>query len=510
MVEPRPRSASELEKGPSQHGPDTDSSSLPGGVDAEKRSGEQTRQAPTAASDDDTGREDQRPISRHPTQQDAQDGGDSAGNGVLSRVLSRVLTRPSTKSSWNPPPPPDGGMQAWIAVACTHLVVMNTWGIVNSFGLFQTHYTTALGHPPSDISWIGSIQIFLLFFVGALTGRLTDAGYFRHVFALGVTFQILGIFTTSAATQYWQVLLAQGVCMGLGNGCLFCPSISTLSTYFSKRRSLAIGMAACGTATGGLIFPGMVRQLLPTQGFPATMRAIGYVQVATFAVAFVGLKPRIPPRRSGPWVEWRAFREGEYTFYVLGGFSFFLGLYFGFYYIASFSRDIIGMSYTNSLNLLLVINGVGLPGRLIPNHLADRLGAINVFVPTVGIAGICMFCWMAVKSPSGLYVWCCFYGMVGGGIQSLFPAGLSSLTTDIRKAGVRMGMAFTIVSFATLAGPPIAGAIITASGGSYYGAQAFAGATLMLGTVLMAAARTVKVRRVLEADMAGVGWRVKV
>jgi MFS family permease len=198
---------------------------------------------------------------------------------------------------------------------------MNTWGIVNSFGLFQTHYTAALGHPPSDISWIGSLQVFLLFFIGAFTGRLTDAGYFRHVFVLGVVFQIVGIFTASVATQYWQVVLAQGICMGLGNGLLFCPCISTVSTYFSKRRNIAIGMAACGSATGGLIFPSMVRQLLPSQGFPAAMRAIGYVQIATFAVALVGLKQRIPPRKSGPLVEWRAFQEGEYTLYAMGAFS---------------------------------------------------------------------------------------------------------------------------------------------------------------------------------------------
>lgn len=197
---------------------------------------------------------------------------------------------------------------------------MNTWGLVSSFGLFQTHYTTTLGRSPSDISWIGSCQVFLLFFVGALTGRLSDAGYFRHVFALGVAFQIIGIFTVSVATQYWQVLLALGICMGLGNGCLFCPCISTLSTYFTTRRSLAMGMAACGTATGGLVFPSMVRQMLPAQGFAATMRAIGYVQIATLAVALVGLKQRIPPRKSGPAVEWGAFREGEYTLYAMGAF----------------------------------------------------------------------------------------------------------------------------------------------------------------------------------------------
>jgi hypothetical protein len=70
-----------------------------------------------------------------------------------------------------------------------------------------------------------------------------------------------------------------------------------------------------------LVFPSMVRQLMPTQGFPAVMRAIGYVQVATFAVALVGLKQRILPRKSGPLVEWSAFREPEYTLFAMAGFS---------------------------------------------------------------------------------------------------------------------------------------------------------------------------------------------
>ena len=90
-----------------------------------------------------------------------------------------------------------------------------------------------------------------------------------------------------------------------------------------------MGMAACGTATGGLVFPSMVRQMLPVHGFAATMRAIGYVQIATLAVALVGLKQRILPRKSGPIVEWGAFREGEYVLYALGSFSVSFGSDFG-------------------------------------------------------------------------------------------------------------------------------------------------------------------------------------
>ena len=181
-----------------------------------------------------------------------------------------------------------------------------------------------------------------------------------------------------------------------------------------------------------------------------------------------------------------------------------MGLYFAFFYVASFSRDIIGMEYTESLNLLLLMNGVGSFGRLVPNHIADRIGPINVFVPVGVLGGVTLICWIAVTNPAGTYAWACCYGIAGGGIQSLFPAGLSSLTTDLRKSGVRMGMVFTTNSFATLIGPPIAGAIISASNGKYYGAQAFAGGTMLLGTGFLVAARIARMRKLNR------GWLVNV
>jgi predicted MFS family arabinose efflux permease len=180
----------------------------------------------------------------------------------------------------------------------------------------------------------------------------------------------------------------------------------------------------------------------------------------------------------------------------------FWGLYFAFYYLASFSRDVIGLSYTESLNLLLVLNGVGAIGRIVPNFIADRHGPITTFVPAAAAAGICVLAWGAVRSPAGLYAWACCYGMAAGGVQSLFPAGLSSLTADLRRTGVRMGMVFSVVSFATLTGPPIQGALVAARG--YGAAFVFAGVVLLAGAAFMAAARGVRMRR------DGAGWAVKV
>ena len=73
--------------------------------------------------------------------------------------------------------------------------------------------------------------------------------------------------------------------------------------------------------------------------------------------------------------------------------------------------------------------------------------------------------------------------------ESLFPATLASLTSDLKKAGVRMGMVFSVVGFACLTGPPLAGALIQKRQGSYLYAQIFAGSVMMGGCITLMASR---------------------
>lgn len=217
-------------------------------------------------------------------------------------------------------PPPDGGVKAWTQALMAHLVVINTWGTINSFGIFQIFYRDHLSRSASEISWIGSMQVFFLFVVGVFTGRLTDAGYFRAVFASGSTLVVLGSLTASFSTQYWQLFLSQGLCMGLGMGGLFCPVMAVLSTYFSRRRNLAIGIAISGSATGGMIYPVIARQLLPKIGFSWTMRVMALIQLITLLIANFSMQSRIRPRRSGSVIEFSAFMEKPYLLFTIGMF----------------------------------------------------------------------------------------------------------------------------------------------------------------------------------------------
>lgn len=114
---------------------------------------------------------------------------------------------------------------------------------------------------------------------------------------------------------------------------------------------------------------------------------------------------------------------------------------------------------------------------------------MNTIVPVTASAAVLLYGWIGVSSLAGLVVFTAIYGFFGGGVQSLFPSALSSLTTDLSKAGTRIGMVFSIVSVATLTGPPLAGVLISRDHGGYLYAQLFGGTSMILGSLLLVGAR---------------------
>ncbi|CAK41079.1 uncharacterized protein An12g02370 [Aspergillus niger] len=396
---------------------------------------------------------------------------------TTEKIPSFLSRRKPSNDSEHVPPPPDGGVQAWTQVVCMHFVFFNTWGITTSFSVFEQLYTKTLPQSASSISWIGSVQVSLLFFLSALAGRATDAGFFRVMYPLGVLLQLVGIFMLSLCKTYWANLPRSGV----------------MSAYFMKNRAFAEGLAASGAATGGLIYPVLINQLLYNHqiGFAWTIRAAGLLMLITHIFGLVFFRPRLPPRTTGPLIELGAFTEPPFVFFTLCYFFTFWGLYFAWFYLGTFARDRLGIADTQ--NLLLVLNGVGIVGRIGPSIIGDRwTGRLNILIPITLSCAILMFCWIAVSTVAGLYAFVVVYGLVGGAAQSVIPATATTMTPDINRTGTRLGMIMSIVGFATLTGPAIEGALIATDGGRYVAAQIFAGVSILLGVCAVAAARVAK------------------
>jgi MFS family permease len=76
---------------------------------------------------------------------------------------------------------------AYLTLFGAWLTAFTTFGYLNSFGVFQDLYTRSGAGSASQISWIGTVQFFLILGVAPISGRLLDKGYFRPTMICGAT-----------------------------------------------------------------------------------------------------------------------------------------------------------------------------------------------------------------------------------------------------------------------------------------------------------------------------------
>lgn len=193
-------------------------------------------------------------------------------------AASDEKTRATQQPTSNPDNgPPDGGRTAWLQVVGAFGVFFNSWGLLNTFGIFQTYYESGelFQTTSSNISWIGAVQAFLVLLGGLVSGPLYDRGYLRALISAGAFAAVFGHMMLSLIDEYWQAVLAQGICIGLGAGLMFTPAVSVLQTHFKAKLGLALGISAAGSSLGGIMYPVIFYRLIDRIAYPWTVRTIG-------------------------------------------------------------------------------------------------------------------------------------------------------------------------------------------------------------------------------------------
>lgn len=351
--------------------------------------------------------------------------------------------------------------------------------------MFQTYYEQALPNESADsIAWIGSLQSFLLMLIGVITGPLFDAGYFTLLLTFGTIMLSFGLMMTSISTQYWHLMLAQGICIGLAAGCLFVPSVAILPQYFKKKRGLANGIAASGSSIGGVIYPIMFHKLQQQIGFPWATRVVGFVVLGTCSISLSLLRMRFVPTQKRALIQLSAFKDIHYVIFCVAMFLGFLGFYNFLVYVQSYAIQTGIVNDNLGFYLLSMLNAASSFGRITPNFIADHTGPLNMLAPAATATATLAYCWIAVHSTPSIIVLAILYGFCSGGFVSLPPVVMISLTKDMRDLGTRLGMCFAIMSIGLLIGTPIGGSILNDTH-NYLGVQLFTGSCLISCATLL-------------------------
>ncbi|QKX60182.1 uncharacterized protein TRUGW13939_07325 [Talaromyces rugulosus] len=380
-----------------------------------------------------------------------------------------------------------------------------TVGFQNAFGVFQTYYSEVLmpDESESSIGWIGAINIFILFSGSLVTGRILDLFGPTAMFWLGSLINIFSMMMISLCRKYWELILAQGVLLGVGNAFLVCPALALVGQYFMKRRAVAIGVTIAGSSLGGVVWPIVVHELIqkPNIGFPWTIRISGFIMLPILAVSSIIARPPLVSKPTGdqaqkqsppsPAWDWAIINKKEMLLTAFGFFFTYFGMFTPFFFVTSYAIQ-HGFSSNLAFYTISMINGASLFGRILPGMVADRYGKFNLCVLMIALSGIIALCWTTVTSVAGLVIFSLAYGFCSGGILSLQPACAAQVATP-KTIGTAIGFILASASLSALAGTPVSGALIDRYG--YLSVSIYSGVSLLAGSSVLAMARLAQNRK---------------
>lgn len=295
--------------------------------------------------------------------------------------------------------------------------------------------------------------------------------------------------------HYYQLLLAQGVGMGLSGGCLYLPAVSIQARHWKARRALAMGIVISGSSLGGIVLPILLNQLLhhSTLGFQWTVRVTGFLVLGLLIIAIPCMKvgrlptPPLSGAASAASHNNLSYKDGPYLSVSFGSMLINGGIYFPYFYIQLYAV-LHGVNTNFAFYELAIINASSTIGRTLPSFFADKLGALNSYIPACLGSTVLLFALFGVLSEPSLIIFAILYGFLTGGVIALVAPVIATLTLNPAELGLRMGTTFFVMSFGSLLGTPIEGVLI-GSQFHWWKAFVFSGILMTSGTLMISGAR---------------------
>jgi predicted MFS family arabinose efflux permease len=355
--------------------------------------------------------------------------------------------------------------EAWRVVVAAYFGVMVSFGslLVFSFGTFLKPLTVEFGWTREAVSAAFGFAAMTVAVCSPFLGRLLDRYSPRRIILpcmtiFGLAFASLGLLTP----HIWH-LYATFVLLGIvGNGTTQMGYSRAVSTWFVRRRGMALSLVMAGSATGAIIFPPLAQWLIGTAGWRNAYFLLGGM-VLLFGIPLTALF--VSERGSSEASGEPAAHFGSTVSEGLRSRAFWLLI--GTLFLGSLSVN----GAITHLSPLLTDRGIGqqqaalvasmlglfsFTGRLVTGSLLDRFFGprVGACVFATSAAGILLLA-TAASTPSALVA----AGLIGFGLgaEADLTAYLLSRYFGLRAFSTLYGFSWTAYAIAGAIGPVLMG-----------------------------------------------------
>lgn len=296
------------------------------------------------------------------------------------------------------------------------------------------------------------------------------------------------------------------------------------ATWFPNRKGLAVGFVACGASIAGVVYPTMTRYLIESMGFNNAVRIVATLVTLTALYSLTFATPNPEHFHHKPqsfralktWIDTDALKNKAFIWFTFAVAFMFFGFYPVFFNLEEWAANrgfgTRGGAHTpvhilqsdnkplQTFWLLTIMNGASTIGRLTMATFSDKTGPLNMHIGAQIITSLLtLILWTLANSTVAAIAFCVFFGISSGTVIGLPPASVANIlactytspgTKHFRhqKLGQWTGMMYSFAAIPSLAGPVIAGHLVTQYN-TYITVQVWSGANLFLSALCMIVAR---------------------
>jgi MFS family permease len=359
---------------------------------------------------------------------------------------------------------PDGAYAWWRLAASLALSSIGGVGLWSSAVVLPAiEAEFGLGRGGASLAYTATLVGFAI--GGVPMGRLADRLGIRVPLAIGAVTLGAGYAMAAMATSYWQLLLAQGLMIGmLGSSTTFGPLVADVSHWFVRRRGIAVAIVASGNYLAGAVWPPLLQHGVASIGWRATHLAIGAFCVLTMLplVMLLGRRAEIAtgaaPVAIRPVAAAPPLSPGVLQgLLVLAGVACCIAMSMPQVHIVAYCGD-LGYGPARGAEMLSLMLGLGVVSRLASGLIADRIGGVGTLILGSGLQALALLFYLPFDGLASLYLVSALFGLSQGGIvpsyalivRDHFPA---------REAGARISLVLTATVLGMAIGGWMSGAI---------------------------------------------------
>jgi MFS family permease len=357
----------------------------------------------------------------------------------------------------------------WRLVACVCLGALGgvgMWSVVVVLPTVQAEFQAARGGAslPYTLTMVGFAC------GGVLMGRIAD----RFGIALPMLCSSLclggGYIVSSQTDSLWQFAIVHGVMVGmLGSSTTFGPLMADISHFFTRRRGIAVALAASGNYLAGAFWPNVIQHGVETIGWRQTHLYIGIFTIAAMLPLVLVLRRR-PPKSA--MVMSKSIAGGRndlglslgslQALLALASFACCVAMSMPQVHIVAYCKD-LGFGVARGAEMLSVMLGLGIISRIGSGFIADKVGGLYTLLLGSALQGTALSFYLVFDGLWSLYIVTALFGLVQGGI-------VPSYTLIVREyfppaeAGQRVGAILMTSIFGMAAGGWLSGVIFDMTG----------------------------------------------